>query len=75
MLNDEEHNSNMQRHRSRNELWSKEEVKEMMMMLGSEVAIPEACITKKTVPSCHFLRHRETKLLIHRKRASCCQEA
>lgn len=62
MLTDDEHSSNMQWHRSRNELWRKEKAKERMMMLGSEVAIPEACITKEdSVSSSHHPRHRDTK--------------
>lgn len=41
------------------------------MILGSEVAIPEACITKEDfASSSHHPRHRETKLLVHRNKAS-----
>lgn len=75
MLADDEHSSNMQWRRSRNELWKKEKAKERIMMLGVEVAVPEAVSAKETVSSSRHPRHRETKQLVHRKRASYWQGA
>lgn len=60
MLTDE-HGSNMQWHRSRNELWREKKGKERMMS-GSERAIPETSVTKEdSVPSRHHPGHIETE--------------